>query len=170
MRDVGPAAPAFRPYWTPATTGVGGVEEEGGMKKLVFAAIAAGALVLAGCSDSDSSSPSSSDSASQSASRAADSVGSAASSAANAVGDAASAARDSAFVGALGVGNLKFGSDSDMTSEARDVCDSLKEGKSAADAGNDVKDKYDGDDSKAKGFVRAAVTAYCPTEVGKLIY
>ena len=68
------------------------------------------------------------------------------------------------------MGNLKFGDDSDMTSEARDVCESLKDGKSAADAGNDVKDKYNGDDSKARGFVRAAVAAYCPTEVGKLIY
>lgn len=121
------------------------------MKKLVFAAIAAGALVLAGCSDSDSNTPNASGGGAESASRSADQFG-------------------SAFIGALGVGNLKFGSDSDMTSEARDVCSSLNEGKSAADAGNDVKDKYNGDDSKAKGFVRAAVTAYCPTEVGKLIY
>ncbi|GAA2062672.1 DUF732 domain-containing protein [Williamsia deligens] len=140
------------------------------MKKLVFAAIAAGALVLAGCSDSDSNTPNASGGGAESASRGADSIGSAASSAADAVGGAASGARDAAFIGALGVGNLKFGSDDDMKSEARDVCSSLGDGKSAADAGNDVKDKYNGDDSKAKGFVRAAVTAYCPTEVGKLIY
>lgn len=139
------------------------------MKKLGMAAIAAGALILAGCSSTDSS-PTAADSASQSASRAADSIGDAASSAAGAVGDAASAARDSGFVAALGVGNLKFGSDSDMTAAARDVCSTLKDGKSAADAGTIVSGKYSGDDGKARGFVRVAVAAFCPTEAGKLLY
>ncbi|MGU3291690.1 DUF732 domain-containing protein [Williamsia sp. M5A3_1d] len=137
------------------------------MKKLILAAIAASALVLAGCSDSDTQN--SSDSASNAATSAADDIGSAASKAADSAGNAASNTRDAGFVAALGVANLKFGSDDDMVDEAKDVCEDLQGGKSATEAADSVKDKYNDDAGKALNFVRTAVPLYCATETGKLI-
>lgn len=137
------------------------------MKKLIFAAIAASALVLAGCSDSDTGSAA--DSATSAANNAADDIGSAASKAADSAGNAASNTHDAGFVAALGVANLKFGSDDDMVSEAKDVCEDLKGGKSASEAADSVKDKYNDDAGKALNFVRTAVPLYCATETGKLI-
>ena len=136
------------------------------MKKLVIAVLAASALVLAGCSDSDTQSAT--DSATNAANNAADDIGSAASKAADSAGNAASNTRDAGFVAALGVANLKFGSDDDMVDEAKDVCEDLKGGKSATEAADSVKDKYNDDQGKALNFVRTAVPLYCATESGKL--
>ncbi len=137
------------------------------MKKLVIAILAAGALVLAGCSDSDTQNAT--DSASSAANNAADDIGSAASKAADSAGDAASKARDAGFIAVLGAANLKFGDDNDMIDEAKDVCEDLKGGKSASQAADSVKDKYNDDAGKALNFVRSAVPVFCVTESGKLI-
>lgn len=137
------------------------------MKKLVIAVLAAGALVLAGCSDSDTQSTT--DSATNAANNAADDIGSAASKAADSAGNAASDTRDAGFIAVLAASSLKFGEDKDMVDEAKDVCEDLKGGKTAAEAADDVKDKYNDDQGKALNFVRAAVPVYCTTEVGKLV-
>ena len=137
------------------------------MKKLVIAVLAASALVLAGCSDSDTQSAS--DSATNAANNAADDIGSAASKAADSAGNAASDTRDASFIAILSAAGLKFGDDKDMVEEAKSVCEDLKGGKTAAEAADGVKDKYNDDQGKALNFVRSAVPAYCTTEVGKIV-
>ncbi len=137
------------------------------MKKLVIAVLAASALVVAGCSDSDTQSTT--DSATQAADNAADAIGSAASKAADSAGDAAGDARDSGFIAILAATGLKFGDDKGMVDEAKNVCEGLKGGKTAAEAAAAVKGEYNDDQNKALDFVRSAVPVYCATEVGKLI-
>ncbi|MBT0566235.1 DUF732 domain-containing protein [Williamsia sp. CHRR-6] len=135
------------------------------MKKIAIGLLAATTLVLAGCSDSKDSNDSNPGAA---ASKAVNSLAAQASAAASGVADGAANTRDAGFAAAVSASGLTLGDQKQTVAAAEKACTTLADS-TLADAVDEVKDKYDGDTTKATNFIRLAVPVYCAGQLGKVI-